>query len=59
MPEGQQYFVLIGAIVGIIFEVGALCAVGYAGLRVATRLIDMRREIEELKIVVRQIDQRV
>jgi len=58
MWDGQHYFVLIGAAVGIVLQIGVLCAVAYCTLKLATNLMSMRREIEELKMNVRQLQHR-
>ena len=58
MLGGQQSFVSIGVIVGIIFEVSVLCAACYGAVRLVTKFTEMRREIEELTIAVRRLERR-
>ncbi len=49
---------IAGAVTALVVEVGILKAIGYVVLRVATKFLQMRRDIEDLKIAVRELSQR-
>jgi hypothetical protein len=49
---------IIGGWFALVLEIGILIGIGYGALRLATRYSQMRRDIEELKLAVRELRQR-
>ncbi len=47
---------VIGASVALLAQLGILIALGYGALRFATKFLEMRRDIEELKLAVRELN---
>ena len=57
MSHNPPMLMLIG-FVAFALEIGIFVAIGYVGLRLATKFLQMRRDIEDLKLAVRSLSQR-
>jgi hypothetical protein len=51
----ENVMLVMAALVAVVLEIGILIALGYGALRFATKFVEMRRDIEELKIAVREL----
>ncbi len=58
MSTGADPRLLIAALGALAFLTAILLSIGYGVLTFATRFLQMRRDIEELKLAVRELRQR-
>ena len=58
MSTGSNVMLVIAAFTALALEVSAFLVLVYAVLRFATKFLQMRRDIEELKLAVRQLSHR-
>lgn len=49
---------IVAGLFALVLEIGLFIAIGYGALRLATKYLQMRRDIEELKLAVREPRQR-
>ena len=58
MPNGVAPTMIIAGLFALVLEIGLFIAIGYGALRLATKYLQMRRDIEELKLAVGELRQR-
>jgi hypothetical protein len=58
MSIGEGPMLIAGAFVALVLQIGVLIALGYLVIRLATKFLQIRRDIEELKLTVRDLSER-